>query len=245
MIKGLIFDVNGTVSDILTNENYDDMYRVAANFLMYQGVSISADEIRKTFHEINKRQRKESGEEFPEFDVIALFHEIIERYGSSYTHSLPKAKRTLLPEMAAEVFRAASLFKLQRYYGVKKVLSNLREQYHLSILSDGQSVWAIPELNAVGLLDLFNPIIISSDLGYRKPDHRLFKLILKKMGLKKNEVLYIGNDMFRDIYGAGKAGIKTIFFKSNQGDHKSYGVEPDYIIYNFQQLPEAIRFLSN
>ncbi len=244
MIKGLIFDANGTVIDILTNENYDDMYRVAANFLMYQGIAMSADEIRETFHELNKRQRQDSGEEFPEFDVVALFSEIIKQHASPYTRSLPPEKQTALPGIMAEVFRAASLFKLELYPKVMEVLTSLREQYRLALLSDGQRTWAIPELHAAGLSDLFDPIIISSDLGYRKPDPRIFELVLKQMELTAEEVLFIGNDMYRDVYGAGKMGMKTIFFKSNQGDHKSRDIEPDYIIYDFKQLPEAIRFLE-
>ena len=64
------------------------------------------------------------------------------------------------------------------------------------------------------------------------------------MRLKPDEVLFVGNDMYRDVFGAHEAGMKTIFFKSNQGDHKSYGVEPDYIIYDFKQLPQAVDFLA-
>ena len=50
--------------------------------------------------------------------------------------------------------------------------------------------------------------------------------------------------MYRDVYGAHELGMKTVFFKSNQGDHNYHGAEPDYIIYNFNELPQAIEFLS-
>ena len=36
-IKGVIFDVNGTLIDIHTNEWHDDVYRVVSNLLSYQG----------------------------------------------------------------------------------------------------------------------------------------------------------------------------------------------------------------
>jgi putative hydrolase of the HAD superfamily len=38
--------------------------------------------------------------------------------------------------------------------------------------------------------------------------------------------------------------MKTVFFKSNQGDHENHRAEPDYIIYHFSELPRAIKFLS-
>ena len=64
------------------------------------------------------------------------------------------------------------------------------------------------------------------------------------MELAPEETVYIGNDMFRDVYGAAECGMKTIFFRSNQGDHSFHGKEPDYIIYNFRELPEGIQFLE-
>ena len=90
----------------------------------------------------------------------------------------------------------------------------------------------------------FDPVIVSGDLGFRKPDPRMFELLLSQMELSPDEILFVGNDMYRDIFGAGQLGIRTVFFRSNQGDQRPAGREPDYIIYRFSELPEAVRFLS-
>ena len=82
-------------------------------------------------------------------------------------------------------------------------------------------------------------------MGYRKPDVRMFELMLKKLSLNSDEVLFIGNDMYRDVFGAKQLGIESVFFKSNQGDQRNRGAEPDYIIYNFWELPKAVRFLED
>ena len=37
------------------------------------------------------------------------------------------------------------------------------------------------------------------------------------MKMEPSEVLFVGNDMYRDVYGAQRVGMKTVFFKSNQG----------------------------
>ena len=86
---------------------------------------------------------------------------------------------------------------------------------------------------------------VSGDLGFRKPDVRIFREGLRKLALESHEVIFVGNDMYRDVYGAALAGMKTIFFKSNQGDHSFHGKEPDYIIYDFTELPKAVDFLKN
>ena len=90
----------------------------------------------------------------------------------------------------------------------------------------------------------FNPVIISEHFGYRKPDKRLFLAALTDMGLNASEVVYVGNDMYRDVYGAQSLGVKTVFFKSNQGTQEKEGVKADYIIYNFSELHNAIRFFE-
>lgn len=245
MIRGMIFDLNGTVIDILTDEGNSDVYRVLANFLDYQGIETAPDELKELFFRINKRQRRSSAEEYPEFDVVALFREIIEEYiPEAALQSLSKAHRKELPQLLARLFRAASRFKLQLYPGVTEVLDELRSCYALTALSDGQSIWALPELRAVGLADYFQNVLISSDLGFRKPDVRMFRMMLDEMKMTPDEVIFVGNDMFRDIFGAHRVGMKTVFFKSNQGEQRYMGAEPDYIIYDFRELPEAVRFLT-
>lgn len=244
MIKGLLFDLNGTVVDILTDESNYDVYRIMANLLSYQGVYLSSDEVQQLYFSYNKEQRKSSSEAYPEFDVEAIFAKIIDTYATDKTKDLPKNMRKSLPRFLAETFRAATMFNLSLYDGVRKVLDELKPKYRLAAVSDGQKLWAEPEMQRVGLGDDFEFVLVSGKYGYRKPDLRIYQKALKKMRLKPDEVLFVGNDMYRDVFGAHEAGMKTIFFKSNQGDHKSYGVEPDYIIYDFKQLPQAVDFLA-
>ncbi|MBN2810024.1 MAG: hypothetical protein JXR80_11080 [Deltaproteobacteria bacterium] len=53
--------------------------------------------------------------------------------------------------------------------------------------------------------------------------------------------LFVGNDMYRDIYGTRKLGIKTVFFKSNQGLQEKDDVESDFLIDDFLELLHAIK----
>ena len=70
-------------------------------------------------------------------------------------------------------------------------------------------------------------------------------MALEKLQLKNSEVIYVGNDMYRDVFGAKNVGMKTVFFKTNQGEHGFSGADPDYIIYNFNELPRAVAFLED
>jgi putative hydrolase of the HAD superfamily len=72
----------------------------------------------------------------------------------------------------------------------------------------------------------------------------MFELALEQLQIAPSEAVYVGNDMYRDVYGAKNAGMKSIFFRSNQGEQNYSGAEPDYIIYNFNELPRAVAFLE-
>jgi putative hydrolase of the HAD superfamily len=243
-IRGLIFDINGTLTDIHTNEWHDDVYRVISNLLSYQGIMLGANAVKDLYFGIMAEQRLARGESQPEFDVVGIFREVIKRHSSDFTRGLPHGKMEQLPLLLAETHRAASRYRLQLYQGVEDTLKQLSPRYHLAIISDGQSAFAVPELNAVGLSGYFDPVVVSGDFGYRKPDKRLFDCALAKMKLEPSEVIFVGNDMYNDINGAQKSGMKTVFFKSNQGLQKKDGVKADYVIYVFPELLNALRFFE-
>ena len=238
MIKGIIFDVNGTLTNIYTTESDENLYRTMANFLDYYGIKISPSLLKEEYFSILMRQKNESKEEHAEFDVVSLFQEIIDKY-----------KTTSTPEISAQTcaiaYRAAGRYKLELYDHVWNTLEKLKDTYQLAIVSDGQKIWAIPEIKSLNLDKFFDIFIISSEFGFRKPDQRMFNLALAAMNLKPSEVIYVGNDMYRDIYGGFNANMKTILYKSNQGEHNFCGAEADYIIYSFDQLPKAIEFIEN
>lgn len=245
IIKGVIFDVNGTLTDIRTNEWHDDVYRVISNILSYQGILLDPGVIKYFYFQGIKEQRAARADRYPEYDVTAIFREIIVQHATDFTRSLSTDKLEQLPLLLAETHRAASRFNLQLYPGVEQTLRKLHQNYRLAIISDAQTAYALPELNAVGLSSYFDPILVSGDFGYRKPDERLFTNALTALKMTPSEVIYVGNDMYHDVYGAHRLGIKTVFFRSNQGAQEKDGVKPDYIIYNFSELLNAILFFEN
>jgi putative hydrolase of the HAD superfamily len=110
----------------------------------------------------------------------------------------------------------------------------------LALVTDAQSEYARGELHKVGLLGYFDPIIVSGDHGYRKPDQRLFQLALDGMAVAAEETLYVGNDRYRDIYGAREAGLTTVMFDSDQGTKAYQDCMPGYTITDFRDLLQIL-----
>ncbi len=244
-IQAILFDVNGSLIDILTDEGSIDVFRKMRNFLLYQGIIIHKSQLRDCYFQLLKQQQQSSKEKYPEFDGVAIWAKIIEMHGSPTTKALTPEMQQTLPTLACQMYRSLTLQKkLCLYPGVKSTLDTLKQSFRLAIVTDAQTAYARHELRTVDIYDYFDPIVISGDYGFRKPDKRLFQIALDKLNVKAEDAIYVGNDMYRDVYGAKKAGIKSILYASNQGDKEPHGTEPDYIIYNFAQLIHGVEFLQ-
>jgi putative hydrolase of the HAD superfamily len=241
-IRALIFDINGTLIDIETDERMEQAYRAIGHFLTYQGLTLHRWEVLDLYFQVMKEQFAQSKEIYPEFDVVEVWREILERHASDGTRSLPPEKFQQIPLFLAELQRGISRKRLTLFPQVLEVLSQLRERYPLAVVSDAQSAYALPELRAVGLHEYFEPVIISGDYGYRKPDARLFQTALDRLQVLPGQAVFIGNDGYRDIFGARQLGIKTILFRHTQDVARPNEAEPDYIIREFAELTRALDF---
>jgi putative hydrolase of the HAD superfamily len=239
-IRAVAFDVNGTLVRILADDDEERIFRAAAHFLTYQGIDLHRQELRDIYFQLLKEQLRASPEQYPEFDAAGIWRSIIEASGTDFTHALPAAKLQQLPQFLAEMCRGISRRQLGLYPYVREMLDVLRAHCPLAIITDAQSMYARGELHKVGLLGYFDPVVVSGDHGFRKPDRRLFQYALDGMGVAAGNALYVGNDMYRDIYGAREAGMSTVMFDSDQGVKVYRDCVPDYRITDFRDLLQIL-----
>jgi putative hydrolase of the HAD superfamily len=235
-IAAVAFDVNGTLVHIRTEDDREDIFRVIGHFLTYQGIDLRRHAIRDMYFDRLKQQQRESAEEFPEFDAVGIWRSIVADHATDYTHALGPARFAELPQTLAELYRGVSRQKLKLYPHVRAMLGALRERFPLAIVSDGQKAWARGELHKVGLTEYFGPIVVSGEHGFRKPDRRLFQFALDGMGVPAEKTVYVGNDMYRDVYGAREMGMATVMFDSDQGTKHHDDCVPDFTITDHREL---------
>ena len=104
-IDAILFDVNGTLTDIMTDEGKPDVYRSLRNFLQYQGIQIHKDEIRDAYFRYMKEQRDNSPEKYPEFDVVKIFERLLAEHTTELSDVLAPEQ---LARVLARLFRANS-----------------------------------------------------------------------------------------------------------------------------------------
>jgi putative hydrolase of the HAD superfamily len=202
-IKGILFDCYKTLIDIVTDEDDQKTYECVSNWLIYQGVRITPDQLKREYKGSCLLGTQSSGQEHPEVRVEKMFGGICKQ------HSLWDIDETTLGEETARAFRSASLRRLQVFPQSMRLLEELKE-YPLGVVSNGQRVFSEIELRYLDLFDHFKSVIFSSDLGFKKPDPRIFLAGVRALGLKEEEVLYIGDNFENDIIPSVKLGMKSM-----------------------------------
>ena len=68
---------------------------------------------------------------------------------------------------------------------------------------------AKPILTGLGILDCFEVVVISSEVGASKPDERIFRIALEQAGIAPGVCLYVGDNYYDDAVGASAVGMKN------------------------------------
>jgi len=98
-------------------------------------------------------------------------------------------------------------------------------------------------LERVDIAKYFDLFFTSKELGFEKPNILFFKRILEITDCKPNECIMIGNSYEKDIIGAKKAGINTIYFNSKS--HKNILFRDEYEKNNIKNLDFADIIINN
>ncbi|MCX7913138.1 MAG: HAD family hydrolase [Thermodesulfovibrionales bacterium] len=229
--KAVLFDLYGTLINIKTDEGDIGTYEILSRYLKYHLVYISADALRKTYFEAVQQHLSQSKEPFPEVDVYKVFFDIMHSFGKKKYPSSTVIDVSML-------FRSLTIRRFEPFEGIFEVLDEVSKQYKTALVSDAQWVFTKAEIKMLGLERFFRHIILSSKYGFKKPDKRLFNIALKKLGIRSEEAVYIGDNPARDLVGAKMVGMKFLLFRN---DCKSYnGFEADGFFYDYKHLMDLL-----
>ncbi len=204
-IKGVIFDCYQTLIEIETDEHSHETYETISKWLAYQGVVIKPEKLKDTYMLKVKERMDESPEIYPEVRVEEVFAEICRE------NAVWRINEKRLGVDTSRVFRAASIRKLLPFPQSIRLIEHCIN-IPKCIISNGQRVFSELELRYLGLYDYFDFVIFSSDVGYKKPDMRLFMTALKRMGLELQPkcVMSVGDSYENELLPARKLGMRAM-----------------------------------
>lgn len=118
----------------------------------------------------------------------------------------------------------------------REVLERLHEHYPMVLVSNFYGNISVV-LKEFKLNHLFSDIVESATVGIRKPDSRIYRLGVERLGLHPEEVVVVGDSFHKDIEPAHEIGCQTVWFKGESWTEQQYDEQiPDRIITDIAQL---------
>lgn len=237
MLKAIIFDFGG----VLTSScwDLDVMANIIRETFRNRGI-----ELPKNFEDVFKSVMIEAWKRVVKTKQEEMIHEHIketlEKLGFMVDEELISESVENIKEAPFCIVRPEA----------KRVLEELeRKGYKMCIVSNSPIRFHDRVLEKHGLLRFFDDcIVVSCEVGYRKPDPKIFEVALNKLGVKPSEALYVGDVPFIDIPGAKSLGMKVAIMESPEPVIRNLPIPeitdpppPDFKLRNLEDLLHIIR----
>ncbi len=112
--------------------------------------------------------------------------------------------------------------------GARETLAGLKEKgYRLGLISNtgrtpGVTIRFV--LGRHGILEYFDSMAFSNEVGYVKPNRRIFEHALEGLGSEPKNTVHVGDSMLLDVYGARTAGMRAILFNKYSERFERYAL---------------------
>ena len=148
-----------------------------------------------------------------------------------------------LPDLPLE---EVSLFYLEVLSGQRQLLPGalvavrrLAREFPLALITNGIASVQRGRLSASPLSRYFRALVISEEVGFAKPDPRIFEPALRRIGVAAGEVLYVGDSVTSDMAAARNAGMDFCWFNPGS-DPVPAGQAPRFVIAANRELPGCL-----
>lgn len=95
-----------------------------------------------------------------------------------------------------------------------KVLATLADQYRLGVITNFDHAPTVRDVLVRDKLDVyFGTVVVSSDIGWRKPHRTLFETALERLGIPARDALFVGDNFDLDVVGASEAGLTAVWYR--------------------------------
>lgn len=227
--KAIFFDLDNTLYDYNSSSDYSK--NKVFSYLLNRYPHLKQEDILSSYKKIIQDAVEEEAKGlYDAWDRQKRFSKLLLSLGLK-DNGLSKRLVTIFAEARAESSKP--------YPDVHDVLSKLREKYVLAIITNGPSVYQREEISLLKLETYFSHILISEEIGFRKPAKEIFQIAVKKAGCRPEEAVMVGDNLREDIEAAKNLGMKTVLSDTKNRFTKedlAPQERPDYLIRRLTEL---------
>jgi len=127
---------------------------------------------------------------------------------------------------------------IQFFPGAKQTLEYLKSNdVALGLITNGEAEYQRQKVERFNLVRYFDVILIEGELGFGKPDKKIYITAMEALNLPSSDLWCVGDNLEADVWGAQQAGIYGIWNDYNKaGLPKSSEIVPDRIINSISEL---------
>ena len=226
MIKAIIFDLDNTLLDFVKMKQF--AVKAAITAMIEAGLDVDEKKAYQDIFDLYVNKGWENQQVFDDY----------------LNQTVGKVSNKILAAGIVS-YRRAREATLLVYPNVNKTLIELIKMgIQLSVVSVAPSREAWMRLYYLNLHHVFDPVLTFDDTGVRKPSAKPFEMALDILQSSPDEVLMIGDWPERDVVGAKKIGMKTIF--ARYGD--TFGTVDsgaDWDVNDIYDLVNIVKELNN
>jgi FMN phosphatase YigB (HAD superfamily) len=207
-IKAVVFDFIGTLTSV---KNYS---LEASTLKLYKAIveasfSVDEEDFLKAYSSAHEKYRLIRYEELVEVTNGVWISDALNCLGFETSPEDARLKT------AVNVFFEDYLSSLELNPCARPMLVRLSKCYKLGLISNFTYAPVIhAALTKLDVNRFFSAVLVSEDVGWRKPNRKIFQEALRRLGVKAEETVYVGDSPTEDIGGAAATGMGTIFVPS-------------------------------
>jgi putative hydrolase of the HAD superfamily len=241
-IKAVIFDFIGTLTNL---RGYSlEASRTISKMKLHRaivnaGFKINPKSFSKAYSQAYEKYRIIRCEKLVEATNAVWISEALNNLGYKTTPDDPQVKT------AVNISFEDYLNSLELRQCTKRILKMVSVDYRLGLVSNFTYAPVIyAGLRKLDINRFFNAILVSDEVGWRKPHPKIFNEALKRLRVSAHETVYVGDSPLEDIKGAKATGMKTIFVPSQfytlKNLHESQQ-KPDIITEDICELSKNLK----
>ena len=234
MVAAVGFDFFGTLVEAEAEGNH--CITKVFQTLHQHEITPCLEAFQKTYRDVASAHRRMRHTSHREVSNCIVLAETLRRLG----YDLAQTSQPIVEAVDAYF----SPWVLTVYDDVWRVLKRLRSTYRLGVISNFTYTHFLRRsLRRLELDQYFERVLVSDEMGWRKPHPFMFHTFLQLMGVKAGDVLFVGDDYHQDIVGAKEAGMKVAWVRrgSSQRDVEAVSsVQPDFIIHSLNELETVL-----